>query len=191
MLKKTFPLTIGILLVAICIIKTGTTISEAASSAEPSVPPPEHLSIHQKSSSCWEDFKVHFKDKPHNCQNVCNTCHTVATVIGGEDNPEAYTTDIIFPEPLEEEANWNTIGLLQRTCTICHTDITEAEPGLNHVIFVEYDNFGSEQDSTETDIKLYDGYILCTTCHSPHRDEIALLRVSNQGSALCLGCHDA
>ena len=189
MLKRTFSLTIGTLLVIVCIIKTGTTISEAASPADPPLPPPKHLSIHQKASTCWGNFEVQFEDEPYDCQNVCDSCHTFATVIGGKDNPEAYTTDMIFPEAPVEQVNWDTIGLLQRTCTKCHTDITEAEPGSNHEIFVEYDTGDWGQSFKETSLKLYDGYILCTTCHSPHRDEIALLRVSNQGSTLCLDCH--
>ena len=189
MLKKTFSLTIVSLLLVVCVIKTGTTISEAASSAEPSVPPPEHPSIHKKASTCWENFEVQFKDEPYDCQNVCDRCHTVATVIGGKDNPEAYTTDTIFPEDPGAGTNWNTIGLLQESCRDCHTDITETEPGSNHKTFVEYDAVVGELYFKETSLKLYDNYILCTTCHSPHRDEIALLRVSNQGSTLCLDCH--
>ncbi len=189
MLKRTFSLTIGAILVIVCLIKTGTTISEAASTAEPPLSPPEPSSIHQKASTCWENFEEQFEDEPHDCQNVCDTCHTVATVIGGKDNPEAYTTDTIFPEALDVTVNWNTIGLLQRTCTTCHTDITEAEAGSNHEIFVEYNTGDWEQSFKETSLKLFDKYILCTTCHSPHREEIALLRISNQGSTLCLDCH--
>ena len=189
MLKRTFSLTIGTLLVLVCLIKTGTAISEAATSEEPPITPPEPLSIHQKSSTCWDNFEVEFEDEPFGCQSVCDTCHKFATVIGGNDNPEAYTTDKIWPEKPKKEINWNTIGLLQRSCRNCHTDITEAEPGSNHEIFLEYGTFGSEQNFKETSLKLYDNYILCTTCHSPHRDEIALLRVSNQGSTLCLDCH--
>ena len=189
MLKKTFSLTIVSLLLVVCVIKTGTTISEAASSAEPPLTPPEHPSIHQKASTCWEDFDVPFSDDPKDCQSVCDTCHKFATVIGGKDNPEAYTTDIIFPEHRKKEVNWNTIGLLQKSCRNCHTDITEAEPGSNHEIFVKYNMGDWEQNFKETNLKLYNNYILCTTCHSPHREEIALLRISNQKSTLCLDCH--
>ena len=170
MLKKTFSLTIVSLLLVVCFIKTGTTISEAASSAETPLTPPEHPSIHQKASTCWEDFDVPFSDDPKDCQSVCDTCHRFATVIGGKDNPEAYTTDIIFPEHRKKEANWNTIGLLQKSCRNCHTDITEAEPGSNHEIFVKYDTGYMEQNFKETNLKLYNNYILCTTCHSPHRE---------------------
>jgi predicted CXXCH cytochrome family protein len=189
MLKRTFSLTIGAILVVVCVIETGTTISEAASTAEPPLTPPEHSSIHQKASTCWENFEAQFEDEPQDCQNVCESCHIFATVIGGKDNPEAYTTDVIFPEALDEEANWNTIGLLQRSCRNCHTEITEAEPGLNHEIFVEYEAGDWQQNFKETSLKLFDKYVLCTTCHSPHREEIALLRISNQGSTLCLDCH--
>jgi len=189
MLRKTFLLTIGAILVVVCAIETGTTISEAASSEEAQPTPPEPQSIHQKASTCWGNFEVEFEDAPQDCQNVCDTCHKFATVIGGEDNPEAYTTDKIWPEKPKKEIDWNTIGLLQKSCRNCHTEITEAEPGSNHEIFVEYDTGDWQHNFKETTLKLYDNHILCTTCHSPHREEIALLRVSNQGSTLCLDCH--
>lgn len=190
MSKRTFLLTAVALLLVVFVIKTGPTISEAASTEDPPVPNSEPQSIHQKASTCWEDFDVPFNDEPQDCQSVCDTCHTFATVIGGQANPEAYTTDMIFPVDLgEENVNWNTIGLLQKSCRSCHTDITEAEPGSNHVVFVEYDTSGSGQNFKETRLKLFDQHILCTTCHSPHRDEVALLRLSNHGSTLCLDCH--
>lgn len=188
MLKRTFSLAVGTLLVAVCVIKTGTIISQAATSVEPPLPPAEHASIHQKASTCRENFEVLFEDEPQYCQNVCETCHTVATVIGGKDNPEAYTTDFIFPEAPAEHVNWNTVGRLQQSCRNCHID--KAEPSSNHKIFVEYEAMGDwQRDFRPTSLKLFDNYILCTTCHNPHCDEIALLRTSNQGSTLCMDCH--
>jgi len=31
--------------------------------------------------------------------------------------------------------------------------------------------------------------VQCSTCHNPHSSKLNLLRVDNQGSALCLSCH--
>jgi predicted CXXCH cytochrome family protein len=58
----------------------------------------------------------------------------------------------------------------------------------NHAIFVNYEVINSE-NFKETELKLYGGHILCTTCHSAHSENVALLRVPNQGSALCMDCH--
>lgn len=33
-------------------------------------------------------------------------------------------------------------------------------------------------------------YIECTSCHDPHTEHAAFLRISNEGSRLCLSCHD-
>ena len=39
-------------------------------------------------------------------------------------------------------------------------------------------------------VRLYVGKVQCTSCHDPHRsDTQTFLRVSNDGSALCLTCH--
>jgi predicted CXXCH cytochrome family protein len=39
-------------------------------------------------------------------------------------------------------------------------------------------------------IRLFDDRIGCGSCHSPYSPEPSLLVMSNQGSALCLDCHD-
>jgi predicted CXXCH cytochrome family protein len=50
-----------------------------------------------------------------------------------------------------------------------------------------------------TDIKLYSRhfgdnvavpFIECASCHDPHTETSTFLRVENQGSSLCLSCHD-
>jgi len=50
-----------------------------------------------------------------------------------------------------------------------------------------------------TDIKLYSRhfgddvtvpFIECASCHDPHTETETFLRIENQGSALCLSCHD-
>ncbi|MBI2313861.1 MAG: hypothetical protein HYU77_15285 [Betaproteobacteria bacterium] len=52
----------------------------------------------------------------------------------------------------------------------------------------------------KTDLPLYernsgpDGesipFVECTSCHDPHNDNVAFLRITNEQSRLCLGCHD-
>ena len=38
-------------------------------------------------------------------------------------------------------------------------------------------------------IKDYNGRIQCASCHDPHINNPAFLRVENRGSRLCIGCH--
>lgn len=179
MAEKIFILSVS-LLIFWFISKSGTVLSQED-------PPPESPSIHQRASTCWNNFEFVFADEPVNCQEVCDRCHTFATVVpSGSGNPEAVTTDETYPEGQEDGVNWDTIGMHQQSCRDCHTDITESEPDKNHAVFVRYE---MGQEFKATDLKLFDEYILCTTCHSPHLENIALLRTSNHGSMLCLNCH--
>jgi predicted CXXCH cytochrome family protein len=179
MSKKIYLLTVS-LVSLLLIMKGGIVLSQDADSAEPQ-------SIHQRASICWDDFKSTFLDEPVECQEVCDSCHTYATVIPDQSgNPQAFTTDGIYPEAPVNIVNWNTIGLLQGSCRDCHSD--EIAPDTNHAVFVEHGGDYSEHFK-ETELKLFDGHILCTTCHSPHSGNDALLRVPNQGSALCMDCH--
>jgi predicted CXXCH cytochrome family protein len=174
--KKIYLITVS-LVSLLLIMKAGIVLSQDADSAEPQ-------SIHQRASICWDDFEATFPDEPLVCQDVCNRCHTDATVVPGQSgNPQAVTTDGIYPEDPGDEINWDTIGLLQQSCKVCHSD--KIDPVTNHAVFVEHggNNFN------ETELKLFDGKILCTTCHSPHSGNVALLRIPNQGSTLCIDCH--
>ena len=162
------------------IMKAGIVLSQDADSAEPQ-------SIHQRAAVCWDDFKSTFLDEPVECQEVCDSCHSYATVIPDQSgNPQAVTTDEIYPEAPDNTVNWNTIGLLQQSCRDCH--FKEIDPATNHAIFVEHEVSYSE-NFKETELKLFEGQILCTTCHSPHSGNAALLRIPNQGSRLCIDCH--
>ena len=200
MSKKIYLITVS-LVSLLLIMKAGIVLSEEAASSEPdqaassepqeatSSEPQEATSsepqsIHQKASICWEDFEATFPDEPLVCQDVCDSCHEYATVAPDESgNPEAFTTDEIFPEDSGDKEGWDAIGPLQKSCKECHSD--EINPDTNHPVLVEHggNNF------KETELKLFDGKILCTTCHSPHSENVALLRIPNQGSALCIDCH--
>lgn len=43
--------------------------------------------------------------------------------------------------------------------------------------------------SLDTRVRLFDSNITCASCHSPYATQPALLVMSNQGSRLCLSCH--
>jgi predicted CXXCH cytochrome family protein len=185
--KKIYLLTVS-LVSLLLIMKAGIVLSQAADPTGPQdADSDEPQSIHQRASICWEDFEATFPDEPLACQDVCDRCHTYASVVpDSSGNPEAVTTDEIYPEDPGDEVNWDTIGLLQGSCRECH--IKEIAPVTNHAIFVEHEGNYSE-NFKETELKLFDGQILCTTCHSPHSGNVALLRIPNKGSALCIDCH--
>lgn len=45
-------------------------------------------------------------------------------------------------------------------------------------------------DPPKNNLPLYDGKVQCGTCHDPHRSNTqTFLRLSNDGSAVCLSCH--
>jgi predicted CXXCH cytochrome family protein len=187
MSKKIYLLTVS-LVSLLLIMKAGIVLSQEAAPAEPQeATSSEPQSIHQRASICWNDFEATFPDLPLICQDVCNRCHTGATVVPGQsENPQGVTTNGTYPYDLGDEVSWDTIGLLQGSCRECH--IKEIAPVTNHAIFVEHGDDYSEHFK-ETKLKLFNGHILCTTCHSPHSGNVALLRVPNQGSALCMDCH--
>jgi predicted CXXCH cytochrome family protein len=187
MSKKIYLLTVS-LVSLLLIMKAGIVLSQAADSTGPQDADfAEPQSIHQRAAICWDDFEATLIDEPVKCQEVCDRCHTYATVVpDSSGNPQAFTTDEIYPEDRGEKITWNTIGLLQQSCRECH--LKEIEPATNHAVFVEHEVNYSE-DFKETELKLFEGQILCTTCHSPHSGNIALLRIPNKGSALCIDCH--
>lgn len=75
---------------------------------------------------------------------------------------------------------------------------TSAMVGSNRVFWVP--TTPSSVTRRKTDLPLYprsigpDGavvpFIECTSCHDPHNDNAAFLRIPNEESRLCLGCHD-
>ena len=169
MSKKIYLLTVS-LVSLLLIMKTGIVLSEEAAS-----------SVHQRASMCLEDFEVTFPDEPLICQDVCDLCHEYEIVVPAQSgNPEGFTTDKVYVENPGDEDIVERAGLLQKACNDCHSD--KKEPDTNHPVFVEH-------SGKETELKLLDGQIICTTCHSPHSGNPSLLRIPNQGSALCIECH--
>ena len=137
MSKKIYLLTVS-LVSLLLIMKAGIVLSQEAAPAEPQeATSSEPQSIHQRAAICWDDFKSTFVDEPVECQEVCDSCHTYATVSPDQSgNPQAFTTDKIFPEAPVNIVNWNTIGLLQGSCRDCHSK--EIAPDTNHAVFVEH-----------------------------------------------------
>lgn len=96
-----------------------------------------------------------------------------------------------------------------RLCLSCHDGSVAVDPagvggttgfgpGLkdDHPIGFLYDRElvrrdGNLRDPSEiAPLRLFEGRLECLTCHDVHDDRYpAMLRMSNSGSSLCLGCH--
>jgi len=68
--------------------------------------------------------------------------------------------------------------------------------GLSHPIGISYIEARRKYrgayrpiDKLPPEIKLFGGNVGCGTCHNPYSKGHSLLVMSNEGSALCLGCH--
>jgi predicted CXXCH cytochrome family protein len=183
MSKKIYLITVS-LLSLLLIMKGGIVLSQEAAPAEPQEAASAQ-SIHQRTTTCWDDFEATFPDEPLICQDVCDRCHPQEAIAVPDQsgNPEAVTTDEIYPEDPGDEVR---LSLLEQSCSDCHSD--KIDPDTNHAVFVEH-KVNSSENFKETELKLFDGHILCTTCHSPHSGNVALLRIPNQGSGLCIDCH--
>jgi predicted CXXCH cytochrome family protein len=65
----------------------------------------------------------------------------------------------------------------------------------DHPVSVTFDNTADTKFHTAAEIEaaglqFYNGKVQCGSCHNPHTAENRpFLRVSNNGSALCLTCH--
>ena len=94
-------------------------------------------------------------------------------------------------------------------CIECHTDrissIDSAGSGtlqhssgrLNHPVGIEYDRVASKKphlfaprSMLKKEVELADGKIGCGTCHNRFSRHRYMLVMSNDGSALCLSCHN-
>ena len=181
MSKKIYFLTVS-LVSLLLIMKTGIVLSEEAASVETQ-------SVHQRASICIEDFEVTFPDEPLICQDVCDLCHEYEIVVPAQSgNPEGSTVDEIYAVKPGDKDVVERAGLLQQSCNDCHSDKIDSDSNTNHPVLVEH-SANASKGLKETELKLFDGQIRCTTCHSPHGGNLALLRLPNQGSALCIDCH--
>lgn len=101
---------------------------------------------------------------------------------------------------------WGAGGLDEESasCVSCHDGSVVMDPAHpatasmrsadTHPIGIAYrpDRGGSLRSPADLDdrIRLFDGRVGCGSCHSPYSSRPSLLVMSNEGSALCLDCHD-
>ena len=101
------------------------------------------------------------------------------------------------------------IDALSLQCMGCHIGQTDAggvrvgrtgivthnTGGANHPIGIPYPLFGGNsgfrpRDALPKTIWLPDGKLSCVSCHEPYKKVHGQLVISNNGSALCMQCHD-
>lgn len=82
----------------------------------------------------------------------------------------------------------------QALCIRCHPG--SDRQSTNHPVGQVYDPYqlSSRYVDSPVGIKLFRNssktrYIMCSTCHDPHSDSPALLRLPVENSELCLSCH--
>lgn len=149
------------------------------------LPQETSLSIHQRASACYDDHSSQFTDEPTNCDEVCARCHEWISPIEGQlHNSTGQFVDDAIPMGSETTSfdNWSNLPDLHKVCRSCHSE--ESEEKGNHPIFVEAFPEGDVEG-----LKSFDGQLLCVTCHNPHIEDLALLRIANVGSNLCQSCH--
>ncbi|UCC25314.1 MAG: cytochrome c3 family protein [Gemmatimonadales bacterium] len=131
----------------------------------------------------------------------CAMCHlpfgTSGNKGGAENEPEAYAS-VLTVDGVEG------MGMETALCLSCHDGVSgpsvgSYQLGTSHPASVAYDPDGnpglrSVQEVEERGLALavVDGEVRveCTSCHTSHDNTNgAFLRISNEGSALCLTCH--
>lgn len=154
-------------------------------------------------------------DPPHVASRLCLSCHdgvSANTNVGGHLINTKHA--IVVAPGGQFPANMMTT---QQNCVKCHSsmDAPPLEESIyqskvagvdlsdDHPISMLYpavasDEFNTPPDaqkgwggSSKNDVKLFAGYVECSSCHNVHNpDNGAFLRKSNLNSALCLTCHN-
>lgn len=143
---------------------------------------------HQEAAGCRAQYALAAMPDP--CWQVCVSCHAPLQPI----------------QPLEIYQDGD-----DRICFECHPHETPTTPprdnfllygvgtgGRNHPVNIYYAPETSRHDlraDPEGPRLYYDAAgsnpkLHCSTCHDPMSGNYRLLRLSNDGSALCLACHD-
>ncbi len=137
--------------------------------------------------------------QPLGISKLCLSCHDGTVALdnfgdqtGGSDYISGnadLTTDLSDDHPISIIWTHQTIQgpAPSNQCTYCHGNIGE-DPAQFRLPFYEYNG---------RTVGLYDAYVECSSCHDPHNNgdngadsQPFMLRLSNDGSTLCLQCHN-
>lgn len=115
---------------------------------------------------------------------------TIGTAVSnlGSDLSNDHPIGMVYCGALSaDDAATNTVGV--GGCLDDSFTATVATDAASGRFWVDTDASGTYQ---KTDMPLYvDGQVECATCHDPHTpDNGTFLRIANDGSAVCLACHD-
>lgn len=152
----------------------------------------------------------HLPDRPA----ACGDCHDPRR--GGRADIHGAAlgrAHLLWPDGRGAPAGRTPAGLdaETETCLSCHDGALAPAPGIRvgsggppsaarilggrHPIGVRQGPRGAGDNLVapallDPRIRLFDGRVGCGSCHNPYASDRAQLVMSNQRSALCLGCHD-
>ena len=122
---------------------------------------------------------------------LCLSCHEGTTGMNSLVNPGdtgANPTMFGFDRFVQ-------LGAPKQTASYISDELTRMHP-----VGIDYAVSAGDPDiyaaPTNAELKLFNGFLECSTCHDPHVDSTAdpeydnFLRIPNTSSAMCLACHD-
>lgn len=148
---------------------------------------------HQQASTCILQYRS-------GCDSVCLVCHTPSS-----SAPVAYPTPWnsggvpiteVYSDPEAAAERSSAVADLVDDVSLCIGCHTAMGGPRDHPVGIEYQSLTKALVAAPQGPKLLcvkDGgacKLQCSTCHNPHSSEADLLRVNNQGSALCISCHN-
>lgn len=138
------------------------------------------------------------RSTPNKISLACLSCHDISAAYG--------SVGAVYGGDQHSLINFYDTTTTAVNCTRCHYGSPFYSPLLNigpnlsndHPISIAYPNSGQDPDFKTppdlkngwSDVKLFEGYVECASCHNPHDNSRGkFLRRSNGTSNLCYTCH--
>lgn len=167
----------------------------------------DHSNPHPSSNNCMRDGCApgdHLCEQC--CDEICTRCHTPPEEEADLSSPTQWNPDGVKMSEVWPEATEETTINLADVCSECHGASSEENRFAvdhNHPVDISYDSGKLNTDLVSSPngplLVCTQGktecMVRCITCHILHpdledsADGTGLLRMNNQGSALCIACH--
>lgn len=131
------------------------------------------------------------------CDAICVQCHQITTETNTLSEPTVWNPGGVLLDEAYPEATQVLTDTPADACQSCHAK-AYGHVG-NHQIEMTYDPSNPGLRSNPAGLLLVDdaqggSRVRCVTCHNVHitNEQLVnkLLRMSNEGSAMCLACHE-
>lgn len=166
----------------------------------------EQSNPHPSANNCMTEGCDGDKQCEKCCEKNCLTCHDSSSEIADLSDPTPWNLSAVEMTQAYPEATATTPVTLADVCSDCHQGNPEEDrfvEGHNHPVEILYTpgSFDTKLVSEPVGPKLVceqggtNCTLRCVTCHQLHPgaegdfQEAGLLRMDNQGSSLCLACH--